>query len=232
MERQSDLGLWIGLILSVGVHVGGGFAWFALGNDASAKINLKAIKAAVLVRKGKPRPKKLLPRIYQKKVATKKRRKVVERRKPSKRKRKRRKVREISDKDLDAIIAKRRRKRDKRADDSPAPGQLNGHKMGTAERARKGSMYAAAVVAKITRHMDFPAVLPKHVIDRCKNTAVIRIFINPNGSLNKSRTSVVTDPGHRLCRNAMLNAIKSAAPFPPVRKLFARGTPLLLKFDG
>jgi outer membrane biosynthesis protein TonB len=237
MSHQSDYGLWVGVVLSVIIHLGGGFAWYSFAGQSGPKIKLDAIQAAVLVRKGKPRPKHLLPRIYQPKYRPPPRRRIVQKKKKKRnkktrrKKKKRRKARRRPidlDKSLEQRIReyRRRQERDPRAENKPPPGQLNGSLMGTAERARAGSMYGAKVAAKIDQNLSLPSFMTDAQRDQCRRKVRVSMFITRNGSLRSSATKVSGNVS-RHCKNAVLNAVKSADPYPaPPRKAFPNGTPI------
>lgn len=219
MTQGSDYGLWVGIVVSVFIHVGGGYAWLTFTQSNEPAIKLDAIQAAVLVRKGKPRPKHLLPRIYQKKQPTAKRKKIVEKKKKKKtRKKKRRRRRRVAkEPDLDDIINRtmKRRKRDPRAENSAAPGQANGSTLGTAQKARIGNMYAAKVTAKISQELDIPTVLSAAQRKECRRTVLVRVYISRSGTNLKRKLKVIQKYNNRLCMNAILNAINKVSEFDP-----------------
>lgn len=238
MSQQSDFGLWLGIALSVLVHVGGAYAWFQWTQQHGPKIKLQSIQAAVLVRKGKPRPKHLLPRIYQLKAPTVRRRRVVvkprkrPRKRLKKRRRRRRRVRERKV-NLDDIINRSlsRRKRDPRAENKAPPGQLNGSVLGTAERARKGSMYGAKITKKIEDNLNFPSIMTQTQQTFCKKRFQVQIFVERTGRLRRGSLRVIQSAG-RLCKNAVLNAVKNASPYPaPPRNIFPNGVNIIVRLS-
>ncbi len=227
MGASGDTGFWIAVTLSVLLHVGGGAFYHHLsqGGDHSV-IKVQAITAAVLVRKGKPRPKHLLPRIYKDKPRVAPRRRVVVR----KRRRPRRRRRRMSTDDLIRRAQERierMRRRSKRQEDDPRaeygtkPGQAYGSVDGTAQEAKLGNIYLGRLTSKIEQNMEFPEILSKQQIQRCRQRVKVMMHLSKNGRLRRGHLRILRKSGDHRCDNAVLAAIKRAAPFPaPPNKLW------------
>lgn len=242
MSHQSDYGLWVGVVLSVIIHLGGGFAWYSFAGQSGPKIKLDAIQAAVLVRKGKPRPKHLLPRIYQPKYRPPPRRRIVQKKKKKRnkktqrKKKKRRKARRRPidlDKSLEQRIReyRRRQDRDPRAENKPPPGQLNGSLMGTSEHSKAGDVWGGKVRARIDSNFSMPSFMTDAQQRQCRKRATLNVFITRNGTIRNSSIKI-SGSTNSHCRNALLNAVKQGAPYPPPpRSIYPNGTVIELDFD-
>lgn len=227
MGSSSDTGFWIAVIVSVVIHAGGAFVYYRMAQGQTTTLRAPDnITAAVLVRKGKPRDKRLLPRIFQKKPKTRPKRRIVKRKKRKKRRRRR-----ISDDELMKRAQKRieemkRRMRkeeyDPRAEDGEKPGQANGTADGTAATAKLGNIYLGKIRSKIERNMEFPSILSQAQIQACRQRIQVMMYLQRDGRLVGSRLRILRTGGDRRCDNAVMAAVRRSSPFSsPPNKLWA-----------
>tara|TARA_B100000609_G_scaffold199064_1_gene200466 strand:- start:5568 stop:6287 length:720 start_codon:yes stop_codon:yes gene_type:complete len=227
MNTGGDTSLIIGIIVSFVLHVGAIGAFTAVSSKDAKAIPIKAA-TAVLVRKGTPRDKRLLPRIHQApKAAAPKRRVVPKRRKPPKRRRRRRR----KSLNLDDIInrakkhiksyRKNNEEDDPRADNSIPPGVENGSVHGTVSDpalARLGSMYGLKIRVKIEANLNIPPFFKPNEIKKLKNAIELVMFISDTGRLKRVKLS--KSSGDRRFDNAVLAAVRRGSPYPaPPAKL-------------
>lgn len=224
MVTSGDTGFWVAITLSVLIHIGGGFGFYQWSSTEShSAIKVQSLTAAVIVRKGKPRPKHLLPRIYKQKPKTRRRRRIVKRRR---RKRRRRvSTDELIRRAQERIERMRRRtqreEKDPRAEYGELPGQANGSAQGTAQEGRLGNIYLGRLTSKIEQNMEFPEILSKEQIKACRQKIQVMMFLNQRGALQGRRLRILRRSGDRRCDNAVLAAVKRASPFPaPPSKLW------------
>jgi outer membrane biosynthesis protein TonB len=225
INDRIDIGIWIGIVISLLLHALIVAAYYYMGSiESETKTKVQAVTAAVLVRKGTPRPKHLLPRIYKTKPAAAPRQRVVENKAPTNTKSKTKRRPRVSDDDLmnrAMAIAERQRQRGAVGEDDPRaeivddlPGQPDGVVGGTATEGRAGSIYGAQLTQRIEDKMEFPEILSPQQIKHCRQKIRVVMFIDRQGKLLSQRLNIVQTSGDRRCDNAMLAAIKRASPFP------------------
>lgn len=222
MNSRVDTGFWIAVLISVVFHFGGAIVYYRMAQGSSGGgAKVPVITAAVLVRKGVPRDKSLLPRIFKDRPRTVPQRRVVERVKPPTRRR-----RVISDEELmkraqqkiEQLRSKSRQEEDDpRAEYGPKPGQKDGHDEGTEEQARIGNIYLGKLRSKIENNLEFPEILSKTQIQQCRQRIQVMMYLRQEGTLEQQRLRIIRSGGDHRCDNAVLAAIKRASPFvaPP-----------------
>lgn len=220
---QGHNGLFLGIGLSLFIHfaaVGVAYKWSQ--GRSGAPIKLDSV-TAVLVRKGKPRPKHLLPRIHQAPRPVKVRKRIVPKRRPKVRKR--RMSFAEAQRRMEEKLKRYRRKRndedDPRADRTAPPGVKNGSDLGTVstlEQARMGSMYGAKLRARIESVLNIPPFFNEAQTQQFKGRIKIVMYINSSGRLIKA--SISTSSGDSRFDNAVLSAVRRGSPYPaPPAKL-------------
>lgn len=213
--------LILGITFSLVLHLlGFGFLnVFSKGGDSKSGKKIEFV-TAVFVRKGKPRPKHLLPRLARpKQSAPARRRVVVQRRKPPVRRRRRRRRRSVEDiiKQAQRRIQRfrRRNKKDERYDDATPIGVQDGNDDGTVStraQARLGSLYARMLRRKIDRRFKPPNTLSESKIKSYMSRVEVEMKIGRTGRLLRVRIS--RSSGNRTFDSVLLNAIRGAAPYP------------------
>ncbi len=229
----------IAIIFSVMLHLGAVAIIHYSSGQEDKKPKLRTVVTAVLVRKGKPRPAHLLPRIHQAPKRTRRARRYVKRRHRKKKRRHHRRRRHLS---LDDII-KRTRERwehtrrryeedDPRADHTAPAGIANGSELGTVSDpalARAGSLYGLKLRDKITRNLNIPPFFKRQQIERLKHRIQIVLYLSNSGKL--LRVELSKSSGDRRFDSAVLAAVKRAAPYPPppekIRALIKDGIEVL-----
>lgn len=230
MDPRWDTGFWMAVAVSVFLHTGGVYMYYRFAQSPyDTALKVESVTAAVLVRKGKPRPKELLPRIFKDKPKTTPKKRIVRRKKKPKRRKRRRRA---NDDDLirraqQRIEEMRRRSRreedDPRAEYGAKPGQADGHVGGTAQTARLGNVYLGKLRNKIEGNMEFPEILSKEQILSCRKRIQVMMYLNKKGHLRRGLLRVVRSGGDRRCDNAVQAAIKRSSPFPsPPDKLWGQ----------
>lgn len=222
MNSRTDRGFWIAVLISVIVHFGGAIVYYRLAQGSQhSTTKVPVITAAVLVRKGTPRDKRLLPRIFKDRPRTVPQRRVVERVQQPQRRRPR-----VSDDELmrraqekiEQFRSKSRKEEDDpRAEYGEKPGQRDGHDEGTEEQARIGNVYLGKLRGKIESNLEFPEILSKSQIQQCRQRIQIMMYLSQEGNLQHQRLRILRSGGDHRCDNAVLAAIKRASPFsaPP-----------------
>lgn len=89
-------------------------------------------------------------------------------------------------------------------------GALDGDTSGDASEA-EGDRYDAQLTAQVKRFYDVSETIPDQ--ERIRLVAQVVLFIEPNGQL--SRVQLTKSSGNELFDNAVLAAVKRAAPFAP-----------------
>lgn len=219
-DPHSSKGFWIGMTLSIVFHGAAFGGLFLSSSSEPAKIKLNAVEAAVLVRKGEPRPKHLLPRIFKPRPIPPPRERIVAKREPIPRRPEPPRRRRVTDEDLIAQAEKKlerqrsKEEEDIRGDDGPAPGQRDGHEEGTApdaSAARKGALYGAQLRSRIDRQK-LPNIFTEQQIARYTKQIQLLLYITEDGQLRDAK--IATSSGDSRFDSAMLNKVRRAAPFP------------------
>ncbi len=225
MKERSEYGFWISLAISLAMHVGlvGIYYFFEnVGKNRDGRFKVQAVSAAVLVRKGTPRPKEFLPRYYRKKKPKAPKKKYVTKKDQKKKvKKKKRKKNSRPIPSLEELMKEADRNSDlgeddPRGDDLPLPGSPDGYEYGTADTAREGSLYGAKLTAIIERNMVFPEILSESQVQACRKRLQILLYIDKRGKLIPGKLKLVRKSGDSRCDNAALAAVRRAASsFPP-----------------
>jgi len=222
MYHQVNIGIWVGALFSLILHVGGAGLYFHIAKSSkTSPLRLEVVTAAVLVRKGKPRAKHLLPRIYKKRPPKTTRKHFIRRNNKKKRSRHSRR-RRLSDRErMKRALELARRYSHKKEDfDDRAEytdtltGRADGDKDGTALTAQIGSIYGARLTKKIEDNMEFPEILTERQRKQCRQRIQVIMFLQRNGKLKRRGLRLLRKSGDRRCDNAVLAAIKRSSPFP------------------
>lgn len=229
MSSGSDRGFWVAVIVSVVIHAGGALFYYRMAQGQPSKtIRVENVTAAVMLRYGVKRDKKLLPRIFRMKKRARPKRRIVQRKRRKKRRRRRPRISddEIMKRAQKRIEQMRQRMRkeddDPRAEEGIPTGDPRGSIHGTATVARVGNLYLGKVRAKIESNMDFPSILSKAKIMACRQRIQVMMYLKRNGKLVSSRLSILRSGGDRRCDNAVMAAVRRSSPFPsPPNELWA-----------
>ena len=221
MHHQSDRLFYLGIGSSVFLHIVVIFYYYASANASQGpKLKIDAVQTAVLVRKGEPRPKYLLPRIYKPRPIPVPRQRVVAKRdpvpppRPVKPRRRR-----VSDDDLMERAMKRHLNRrsddetDVRGDDAKPPGMKDGSDDGTVDDpslVRAGNLYGLQIRRAIDRQK-LPDLFSSQV-QQYKRRLQLVIQIDKEGRLRNA--SVQQSSGNARFDAAVLACVRRAAPFP------------------
>jgi len=186
------------------------------------KIKFKSIQAR-LVKLGKQRDKRLLPRIVKKNIIvapkTKhskgnsiKRKKIVKKKKRKNIEKKRRKQRKIAD--LNSLLSgiNQKLKKDARAEKSNE-GMANGSKNGDVTDptlAIKGNIYIRRLSEIIKSNWKIPSILNKNEI----KSLVSEVFFRITFSGEVYNISIITTSGNKIFDSSVLEAIKRTGKLP------------------
>lgn len=219
-QRRFDKLFLVGVGSSVVLHIAIFFYMYASANASlGPRLKVDAIQTAVLLRKGQPRPRHLLPRIYKPRPQPRQRRRVIARRQPDPRRpRPRVRRRRVNDDDLAKRAMRRLEERsneetDVRGDNDTPPGVANGSDDGTVSDprlARAGSMYGLQIRRAIDRQK-LPDLFSSQLA-LYKSRIQIAIQIGRDGALRTAQ--VVQSSGNSRFDSALLACIRRAAPFP------------------
>jgi TonB family protein len=90
-------------------------------------------------------------------------------------------------------------------------GQLDGDPEGDAEEAAEGERYLALVQRRVKDNYQVPATIPEQ--ERLYLHAVVRIFIQKNGQI--SRHQLIRSSGNGIFDSAVQSGVARASPLPP-----------------
>lgn len=220
-DRDPRLKWAVAISLAVHVVVLGG-ALVAAKVNAAPKIDLsqKPITAK-LVRLGKPRDKKLLPRKY--KVPPPPKPQAVlpvkteappapEPKKPEPEKPKEKpKTPERNEDPLAAAVAKLGEIDPKADPDEEPPGALDGDPMGDSAVGSEGDRYLALVQRAVRGNYKVPNIISDR--ERAFLNATVVIFVAPDGTI--LRREVEQSSGNQHFDAALLRAVDASSPLPP-----------------
>lgn len=218
-HRRFDRLFLVGVGSSVFLHLAAVFYMYASANASQGpRLKVEAIQTAVLLRKGQPRPRHLLPRIYKPRPQPEQRRRVIVRRDPTPNPPPQPRRRRVNDDDLMKRALKRLEQRsneetDVRGDDDKPPGVESGSDIGTTDDprlARAGSMYGLEIRRAIDRQK-LPDLFSAQLASY-KSRIQIAIQISREGRLVKA--DVTQTSGNNRFDSALLACIRRAAPFP------------------
>ncbi len=219
--------VWIGVSVAIHVVVLAGYAWWDARQVAVLDFPDEPIKAS-LVKLGKPRDQKLLPRLETAPkpapapkdkavpVPTKDTPKdaVPEKEDP--------KTREDRMKDALARIQDENEKDKARenalariaqrvGDAEPEEGQEDGHAEGDSPTPTMVNAYFGLLKARVKAHYQVPSVIGADACQRL--VAQVMVRMNPDGSVSDVR--IHKSSGADLFDSAVVSAVKQASPLPP-----------------